>query len=151
MADHLAWSGADRNRTDDLLLAKQVRLLVVTWTVVQICAVSKHFDSQWLAAFCILQHPLTVPTRDGLGLARKGPDGSKSSVSSLPGRFAITGPGSHRSRMHGMPAGQLTRERRAVRARHGTVGRTGLTNQRTPRSVRSTASSTGSSSSVCAA
>jgi hypothetical protein len=52
------------SRTSDLLLAKQVRLLVVTWTVVQICAVTRHFDFQWLATFCILQHSLTVLTRD---------------------------------------------------------------------------------------
>ena len=86
MADHLAWSGADRNRTDDLLLAKQVRLLVVTWTVVQICAVSKHFDSQWLAAFCILQHSVTGSTRDGFGLSKGRCHRAK--VGSKPVRFS---------------------------------------------------------------
>jgi hypothetical protein len=80
---YFEWIGSESN--EDLLLAKKVRWVFVTWTVVPICAVTRHFDSQWLAAFCILQHPLTVPTRDGLGLARKGPDGSQSSTSPLSG------------------------------------------------------------------
>jgi hypothetical protein len=51
-------------------LQKQVRWVFVTWTVQPICAMTRHFDFQWLPAFCILQHPLTVPRRDGFGLAR---------------------------------------------------------------------------------
>jgi hypothetical protein len=72
----------DRNQPDDLLLAKHVRWVLGTLTVASICAVTSHFDSQRLAAFCMLQRPLTVPTRDGLGVARKGADGSRSSTSS---------------------------------------------------------------------
>jgi hypothetical protein len=56
------WSGTDSN--DDLLLAKKVRWVFVTWTFVLICAVTRDFDSQWLTASCIVQHPLTVRTRD---------------------------------------------------------------------------------------
>lgn len=56
-----------------------------------------------------------------LEASAQGPDGSQSSTSSLPGRFAITGPAvtvpGCTGRLLTVPAGQLTRERRTVRAR----------------------------------
>ena len=75
----LEWSGSESNRRPP---ARKASPMVIRHLDPRAhFAVSRHFDSQWLVAFCTLQHSLTGPIRDGSGASAQDPEGSQSSTS----------------------------------------------------------------------